>query len=217
MIAAVGSMNPVKIAAVREALSRAHKRSYQGGSIIGMFTQSGVLEQPIGATMTLQGARNRALAVRARVPKAKFTIGIESGIEKIKGQAFTSAWVVIIDQKWREGTSSTVRLEVPAMLMMDCESSGEELGVVVDRWFGTTNAKQEMGLKGLMTGGLVTRFDALVQAVLSAYAPWRCPIDWDQLDARNSFEKPTRIDSREEEKDGRSPVASWISDYDMGW
>jgi len=76
----VGSLNPVKIKAAKEAFSR----YFQNVEVIGVKVKSGVSEQPIGDE-TFRGAENRALRLKELVqnPNAHFFVGLEGGVIKL--------------------------------------------------------------------------------------------------------------------------------------
>ncbi len=74
----VGSTNPPKLRAVREAL----KLFAPEADVAGLAAESGVPEQPVGFEEVVAGARNRALAAGAG---AEVGVGYEDGLVRIPG------------------------------------------------------------------------------------------------------------------------------------
>jgi len=172
VIIAVGSRNPVKIAAVRSAF----------GAIdpAGSFTieccevPSGVSEQPMSYGETITGAHNRAVHSREAL-NADFGIGIESGLEQIAGIWFTNGWIAIVDRRGSEGLVCAIMKPVPIPAMQLVLEEGLELGSATDRVFGTTSSKHATGLIGLLTGDVLTREGTFRDAIIAAYAIFRHP------------------------------------------
>ncbi len=160
---AVGSTNPVKIAATRDALMRLmpHAR------VDGVAAASGVPDQPWGDDETIRGAVARARAARVALD-ADFGVGIEGGVvDAAEGRVRTCAWAAVVSRDGREGVGGSLSLELPpqvARLVRD----GMELGHAMDTVTGEQNVKQGVGAVGILTRGLVTRQQAY--EVLVAYA-----------------------------------------------
>ena len=89
--AIVGSKNPVKIEAVRNAFSKYFKNI----EIIGLNVGSGVSNQPKSDEETIGGAKNRATQCLTKDNEADFGIGIEGGLEYIENNLYAFAWIVI--------------------------------------------------------------------------------------------------------------------------
>lgn len=164
MKVAIGSKNPVKIAAVQEAFEKVWPgRSFE---FDGVEVLSGVSDQPMSDEESITGATNRAR--RAREQKdADFGVGLEGGIQKIGERWFDCGWIVVTDRDGKLGVGSSIRMIVPQK-MMALILSGKELGEVVDIVFGTKNAKQAEGHFGLMTNKGVTRKDGYRDGVIAA-------------------------------------------------
>ncbi len=163
ILAAVGSLNPVKVGAAREIISRIapHVRVH------GVAVPSGVPDQPWGDDETIRGAVARAHAARSALD-ADFGIGIEGGVvPDSDGGVRTCAWAAIVSRDGHEGVGGSLSLRLPgdvARLVRD----GLELGHAMDAYSGQENVKQGVGAVGILTGGLVTRQQAY--EVIVAYA-----------------------------------------------
>ena len=163
---AVGSMNPVKIGAVRAVATRLDG----GADVAGAAVESGVPDQPWGDEETIRGARTRALAAREALD-ADIGIGLEGGVvAAADGTVRTCAWAVAVSRDGREGVGGSLAMQLPtrvATLVRD----GMELGHAMDAVTGTHNVKQGLGAVGILTRGLVTRQQAYETLVAYALAP----------------------------------------------
>lgn len=172
MIIAVGSRNPVKVAAVQAAFGAIGPSD--GFSIKSCDSASGVSEQPMSHGETITGARNRAVGSREAL-NADFGIGIESGLEQIAGTWFTNGWIAIIDRHGSEGLACAIMKPVPLPAMRLVLDQGLELGAATDRVFGTKGSKHATGLIGLLTDDVLTREGTFRDAIIAAYARFRHP------------------------------------------
>ncbi|MDQ3541863.1 MAG: inosine/xanthosine triphosphatase [Chloroflexota bacterium] len=172
MIVAVGSRNPVKVAAVRAAFGAIDPSD--GFSIECCDSPSGVSKQPMSHGETITGARNRAVGSREAL-HADFGIGIESGLEQIAGTWFTNGWIAIVDRQGSEGLACAIMKPVPLPAMRLVLDHGLELGVATDRVFGTKSSKHATGLIGLLTDDVLTREGTFRDAIIAAYARFRHP------------------------------------------
>ena len=160
----VASANPVKLDATKIGFSA----MFPGTEFEFRATpvSSGVSEQPMSREETLQGALNRANNAFATHPSANYAIGIEGGIEAVKGRFEVFAWVVILDGT-SIGRAQTGVFYLPdevAQLIRE----GKELGHADDVVFGRNNSKQSTGSIGLLTDDALTRTTYYVQAVIMA-------------------------------------------------
>ncbi len=93
----VGSKNPVKVGAVREAFWQ----YYPECEVLGVEVDSGIAEQPMSEEETVQGATNRARA--ALKQGGDYGVGLEGGVTEIEGVLFECAWCVVVDKKGKVG------------------------------------------------------------------------------------------------------------------
>ena len=168
---AVGSRNPVKVAAARAGFAAVWPG--QEWVIAGSDVASGVANQPMSNRESMLGARNRAVRAREALG-AGWGVGIESGLECIDGVWFSTGWVVIVDAEGREGVSSSMFRPVP-LPSLHLVRQGIELGVANDRVFGTVNSKRSTGMIGLLTNDVLTREGVFRDAVISALARFLHP------------------------------------------
>lgn len=161
---AVGSKNPVKIQAVKQAFEKVWPDEVW--HVEGTDVDSGVPDQPMSDSESIKGATNRATrALRALNPN--FAVGLEGGIQEIDGKYFDCGWVVVKDKEGNIGVGSSVRMIVPKK-MMKLIREGYELGDVDDKIFGLENTKHGSGHFGLMTKDAITRTHGYTDGVIAA-------------------------------------------------
>ncbi len=166
-LAAVGSMNPVKIGAVRAVLRRVAPHA----TVEGVSVPSGVRDQPWGDEETIRGARNRAAAARTALG-ADWGIGVEGGVvEATDGSVRTCAWVAIVARDGREGVGGSLSLQLPPRVAA-LVRNGMELGHAMDAVTGEHDVKRGVGAVGILTNGLVTRQQAYEVLIAYAMAPF---------------------------------------------
>lgn len=165
MTIAVGSKNPTKINAVREA----YKLVWPDETIeiITIDSPSGVSNQPVTDKESIKGATNRAKHA-LKNGKADFGVGLEGGIQKVGNEYFDCGWIVVIDKKGNRGIGSSIRMQTPPIMIKMIHEQNLELGVINDILFNTKNSKQATGHFGLMTKDALTRTSAYRDGVISA-------------------------------------------------
>ena len=164
---AVGSLNPVKIGAVRAVLGAVAPAA----KIEGVSVASTVPDQPFGDDETIRGAVARAAAARVATG-AEIGVGIEGGVvEQPDGSMRTCAWAAIVDAHGRSGVGGSLSMTLPREVA-EMIRSGEELGVAMDRLVGARDTKRGRGAVGILTGGLIDRQRAYETLVAYALAPF---------------------------------------------
>lgn len=163
---AVGSKNPVKIAAVKQAFEKVFPEKQW--DVEGIDVASGVSDQPMSDVESITGARNRAEKSRDALA-ADYGVGLEGGLQQIGDAWFDCGWIVILDKSGIEGIGSSVRMHTPDK-MIAMVHEGMELGHINDKLFGIENSKQGDGHFGLMTKNAITRTSGYTEAVIAALA-----------------------------------------------
>lgn len=163
---AVGSRNPVKVAAVAQAFKRVWPD--QEWEVNGVDVVSGVSDQPMSDEESIRGARNRATRALEALD-ADYGVGLEGGLQQIGAEWFDCGWIVVVDREGREGAGATVKMIVPEV-MLKMIHEGKELGEVIDIVFERQNSKQAEGHFGLMTKNILTRTSCYSEAVVAALA-----------------------------------------------
>jgi inosine/xanthosine triphosphatase len=166
---AIGSTNPVKIAAARSVIEKV----WPGAAVVSLSVPSGVGSMPMSDAECLSGARNRATAARISAD-ADLGIGLEGGVNPETAGLMLLGWVVVVDRRGREGVGGGARIPLPPAIARRV-LAGEELGPIMDEVLGDENVKQKGGAIGALTGGLVPRTEAFAVAVAYALAPFVSP------------------------------------------
>ena len=170
---AVGSTNPVKLAATRRVVHF----FWPGAEVLAVAVESGVPAQPWGIEETMRGARARALAAQSALD-ADLGVGLEGGVEEIPGVGvFLSGWAAVATRDGRVFFGSGGRAPLPPPLVQALRR-GEELGPAMDALTGLHNTKHTVGSVGILTRGFVDRESQFAVALAYALAPLLHPAWW---------------------------------------
>lgn len=160
----VGSTNPTKVRAAESVFSRLgfHR-------VAAWPVSSDVPAQPLGREETRRGAVMRALHAQEE-SGARMGVGMEGGVARSPDgrEWLIGVAAIIVDGRVLVGYGP--QLLLPPTVMAAVEA-GEELGPVIDRLSGLTEAKAGIGAIGWLTGGLVSREASWVVALGAAAAP----------------------------------------------
>ncbi|MGB1251079.1 MAG: inosine/xanthosine triphosphatase [Candidatus Promineifilaceae bacterium] len=170
MLIAVGSKNPIKVAAVQAAFSRV----WASAEAVGVSVDTGVSEMPMSDAECVEGARNRAQAALAAAPDAVYGLGLEGGVNQEPYGLMLLGWVVIVHRDGREGLACTSKIPLPAALARRV-LAGEALGPVMDDVLGEQHTAQKGGASGALSAGLVKRQQKFEMAVAYALSPFVAP------------------------------------------
>ncbi|MEH6710514.1 MAG: inosine/xanthosine triphosphatase [Paraglaciecola polaris] len=166
----VGSKNPVKVNAARNAIAML----YPEHTIFcqGMHAPSGVAEQPMTSEETRIGAINRVEYCQKNA-QADFYVAMEGGVDKFDYGPATFAYIVIANRE-RQSIGRGAIMPIPESVYQAL-AAGEELGPLMDKLFNTHNVKQKGGAIGLLTNGNATREGNYTHAMVLAMAPFLHP------------------------------------------
>lgn len=171
---AVGSTNPVKVAATRRVVAF----YWPTATVEPVPVPSGVSPQPWGLDETLAGARHRAQKALAATG-ADIGVGLEGGVEVIPeaGGIFLTGWaaVALPDGRVYYGSGGRVLLPPPLVAAL---KGGEELGTAMDRLVGQEGTKHTVGSVGILTRGFVEREEQFAVALAYALVPLLHPEWW---------------------------------------
>lgn len=151
MIIRVGTANPMKVAATRQAFSRFFKKI----KVVGVDVASSVSAQPISFGEIARGARERA---HRSFRDCEFAVGIEAGIFRVgpvSPRPFQVTLACVFDGA-REALGAGPFYEVPPSLVREV-------------------VRADTGSVALVTRGRVTRQSVTRDAVLMALAPFVSP------------------------------------------
>ncbi len=174
----VGSTNPVKVAAVQQAITHVLQRQKRAirFQVEGYEVASEVSPQPRSETETREGATNRAKNVLLKHAHIDLAVGMEGGVHPENDGLFSTVWVCVLDREGRKTEVNGARFRLPNEIAQPI-IAGQEMGVVMDQLTGKTNIKHQEGMIGTLTGEAVTRqeeYENLVSLALGLYfKDWR--------------------------------------------
>lgn len=164
MLVLIGSISPVKIAAIKSVFLRIWpKAKFQF-----LKVKSIVSDQPTTEKETIKGAIHRAKSAQKK-GEADFGVGIEGGGRKIDDQWYTQAWCAIVNKEGKVSLGGGAMMPLPKEIGQRIEK-GEELGPVMDDLTGRSEVKKQEGAIGVLTRGLVSRRQAYEHLVAFALA-----------------------------------------------
>ena len=168
----VASENPVKISAVRLGF----EKMFPGEKfeVVGVASNSGVPDQPVGHDQTLEGAKNRVADLRARFAEYDYYTGIEGGIDHNDLGTEVFAWVHIKHRDGTEGLGKTGSFYLPPAIT-DLIKSGHELSTASDKVFNETKSGHKNGTVGILTGDVIDRTAYYMEAMVYALIPFKNP------------------------------------------
>jgi inosine/xanthosine triphosphatase len=172
-VIAVGSTNPVKVAAARAVVAPLAPAA----DVRGIEVASGVPDQPWGDDETRRGALARARAARAALD-ADFGIGFEGGVATMAdGTLRTCAWAAVVDARDVESVGGSLAMPLPPAVAA-LVHGGMELGHAMDQLVAERGTKHGRGAVGILTAGLVDRQRAYEPMLTYALTRWLAPEWW---------------------------------------
>lgn len=168
---AVGTRNPVKLAAVTNVLERIFGNEFK---VVQVDVTSGVPKQPIGMGQTILGAVNRSRQAGKVVPDAVYGVGIEAGLTKIPKTItgyFDIQFAAVIDRKDRITIGCGSGFEYPRKVLTEVLTKEKEIGEVMGALSGIRDIGERMGAIGYLSHGELDRCKLTEQAVLMAFIP----------------------------------------------
>ena len=166
---AVGSRNPVKIAAARNVLLKI----YPGAEIISVEVDSKVSSHPLTDAEAIAGARERAQQAR-KITGSDLGVGLEGSTVDIDGKHMTAGWAAVFDGT-RFHIGGGGHLLLPPAVDRKIRRENKELGTAMDELTGEINTKQKMGAIGILTKGLSSREKAYEYILIYALTPFLSP------------------------------------------
>ena len=167
----VGSKNPVKIEAVKLAFEKMFPN--ESFEVSGISIPSNVSDQPMTSKETYTGALNRAKNCMVKIPKADFTVGLESGLSPLfnEDRFILLNWSVVISKDGMIGQASGGGYSLPQRFNKHIKAGKEEFYKTSERYFKTNNTKQTSGTIGILTHGAIDRTTGFMNASIQALIP----------------------------------------------
>jgi inosine/xanthosine triphosphatase len=178
---AVGSTRKPKLNAVVEVASAIATllNSGQAPDVVGYEVDSGVGHTPASRGELMQGARQRAEALQAKLrangTSADFFVGVEGGLdvatENGVKRVFLESWAYVSDgTAGHFGCSGSI--ELPQVLAEEVLTRGKELGLAIDEFAGAVGIRDGQGAWGVLSRNLISRQESFRRAVEVAFAPF---------------------------------------------
>ena len=164
MKVAVGTNNPVKVAAVKNVFSRL----YGNVTVDTRRVSSGVPPQPFGSD-TVKGAMNRAKNAY-KSGEYDYGVGIEAGLSDVEGFILDIQFCAIYDVVDGFTLGSGSGFVYPPIVISEV-LAGREVGDVMSEVSGIENLGQSLGAIGYLSHGLLDRTQLTEQSVLMALIP----------------------------------------------
>jgi non-canonical (house-cleaning) NTP pyrophosphatase len=147
--------------------------------VVARPVETNIPAMPLNDWQLMQGARERALAVRdllvSQRLEADIYVGLEGGFHSIsiEGQwhTFLRGWAFATD-----GTNGAFgaapSITVPESLAKKVIEGRRELGLVIDEVAGKQDVRSKQGAWGVLSKDLVTRSMSFELALIAAFAPF---------------------------------------------
>ena len=178
---ALGSDRAAKIMAVRASVARIAEidPSWAEANVVARAVTTNIPAMPLTDWQLMQGARERALAVRDllrhRRLEAEIYVGLEGGFHSIsiegEWHTFLRGWAyATTGKKGYFGASPSIT--VPDALAKQVIEGRHELGLVIDEVAGKRDVRSREGAWGVLSRDLVTRSMSFELALIAAFAPF---------------------------------------------
>ena len=178
---ALGSDRAAKIMAVRASVARiaAIDSAWAEANVVARAVTTNIPAMPLNDWQLMQGARERALAVRdslrSRRIDADIYVGLEGGFHSIsiegEWHTFLRGWAYATDgEKGSFGAAPSI--SVPPAIVKSVIEGRRELGLVIDEVSGGRDVRSRQGAWGVLSRDLVTRSLSFELALIAAFAPF---------------------------------------------
>ena len=178
---ALGSDRAAKIMAVRASVARIAEvdHSWADANVVARPVNTNIPAMPLNDWQLMQGARERALAVRDLLRhqrlEADLYVGLEGGFHSISIEGewhnFLRGWAYATDGK-NGHFGAAPSISVPASLAKKVIEGRRELGLVIDEVSGKHDVRSKQGAWGVLSRDLVTRSMSFELALIAAFAPF---------------------------------------------
>lgn len=181
---ALGSDRAAKIMAVRASIVRiaAIDADWTNANVVARRVETSAPAMPLTDWQLMEGARERALAVRdslySRRLEADIYVGLEGGFHSIsisgEWHTFLRGWAYATDGE-KSAFGAAPSISVPPEIVKSVVQGRRELGVVIDEVAGGRDIRSKQGAWGVLTRDLVTRSLSFELALIAAFAPFYNP------------------------------------------
>ena len=148
--------------------------------VVARQVESGVPPMPLTDWQLMQGARERAFAVRESLKnrrlEADVYVGLEGGFHSIsvdgEWHTFLRGWAYATDGGSKSAFGAAPSITVPPQIVKNVVQGRRELGLVIDEVAGTRDVRSRQGAWGVLSRDLVTRSMSFELALIAAFAPF---------------------------------------------
>jgi inosine/xanthosine triphosphatase len=161
----IGSKNPAKIAAVKQAFTM---NEFEFSAV---DAPSGVSPQPFTDDETITGAINRAKEA-LRLDGGQIGIGLEGGVQETSFGLFLCNWGALVEsQDEAPIIAGGARILLPESIAEKLRE-GLELGLVMDEFTQKQNIRKNEGAIGIFTDGIINRADMFTHVTKLLYGQY---------------------------------------------
>lgn len=181
---ALGSDRAAKIMAVRASIVRiaAIDADWTNANVVARRVETNAPAMPLTDWQLMEGARERALAVRdslhSRRLEADIYVGLEGGFHSIsiggEWHTFLRGWAFATDGE-KSAFGAAPSISVPPEIVKSVVQGRRELGMVIDEVAGGRDIRSKQGAWGVLSRDLVTRSLSFELALIAAFAPFYNP------------------------------------------
>jgi inosine/xanthosine triphosphatase len=167
--------------AVRATIARIAEidRTWGDANVIARAVTTNIPAMPLTDWQLMEGARERALAVRDLLMnqhlEAEIYVGMEGGFHSIsiegEWHTFLRGWAYATDGK-KAAFGAAPSITVPESLARKVIEGRTELGLVIDEVAGKHDVRSRQGAWGVLSKDLVTRSMSFELALIGALAPF---------------------------------------------
>jgi inosine/xanthosine triphosphatase len=179
---ALGSDRAAKIMAVRASVARvaAIDPAWANVNVVARRVETNVPAMPLTDWQLMQGAQERAFAVRdslkSRRLEADIYVGLEGGFHSVsiagEWHTFLRGWAYATDGGERGAFGAAPSISVPPDIVKSVVEGRRELGTVIDEVTGGRDVRSKQGAWGVLSRDLVTRSMSFELALIAAFAPF---------------------------------------------
>lgn len=181
---ALGSDRAAKIMAVRASVARvaAIDPEWADVNVVARRVETSAPAMPLTDWQLMEGARERALAVRdslfSRRLEADIYVGLEGGFHSIsvggEWHTFLRGWAYATNGE-TSAFGAAPSISVPPTMVKRVVEGRKELGTVIDEVTGGRDIRSKQGAWGVLSRDLVTRSMSFELALIAAFAPFYNP------------------------------------------
>jgi inosine/xanthosine triphosphatase len=160
----IGSTNPAKVAAVKNAFT------YTYSEYISLDISSGVSDQPFSDDETIKGAVNRAVGALQQ-GNGDIGVGLEGGVQETEMGLMICNWGALASNSMEPIIAGGARFLLPDVIAVRLRA-GEELGPVMDDYAKKSNVRKNEGAVGIFTNNLMNRaemFSHIMSLLIGQY------------------------------------------------